>query len=96
MSDWTKFYTHFFKEWTDDIISTKELVNKAYMFKWGIEAELAKELIQVKSSRALTQAIKVSSKSSDRLALIWLLLTAALVFLWFVELQLNPFTYFFK
>lgn len=83
----------FFKDGTDNIIDTKELIDlwssATWWNNWKDISDISKSLIIVKSVRALTNAINKNSKKSDTLSIIWLLLTASIFFLWCVELYIN-------
>lgn len=77
MENWKNKYKEYYNKWTDDIISTKELINKAIMLNPWIESEIIKSLIEVKAIRAQTKAIEKNSKSADFLAKVW-------IFIWVV------------
>mgnify|MGYP006865240004 CR=1 FL=1 len=83
---------YFIKD-TNNIIDTKDLINLSTEAvgknNWQNIADISKSLIIVKSIRALTSSINKNSKTSTIISIIWLLLTCAITFLWFVELWIE-------
>ena len=79
-----KLWEQFFKknkkwEITNDIISTKDLIFKMLNASpWTKDIPLSLALINVKAIRAQTRAINKNSKSSDRLTIIWLILSVVI------------------
>lgn len=88
----------FFVEWTENIKSTKEILNLIQQKEREDFSEVWKLLINVKAIRSQTEAtneqtkaINKNSESSDKLTKVWHFLTLSIVFLTLVQVWIAIF-----
>lgn len=83
-------YKVFFNWDTENIKSTKDLIDYSIMICWKSDwkniSNIANSLIVVKALRALTDSLKENSKSSDRLALVWIIISSVGLFVTILSL----------
>lgn len=74
------------EDWKVDIVWYRALLKRAKRISHSTgESIIVWNLITAKTNRELAKAIKKSNKSSDRLSIIWLLLSLSLVLIWYSQ-----------